>query len=493
MQRPRRTFLVVVGLVSVWAALGDPPTAGARGWVGKMPPNRTKIDSGRRNHVFYVGDPVKFKLDGVKLDRFEVRDYWGQMIDKGPATEQITVNATLPGWYKLYVYAQKPAPKKPKGELDSLLDDSKTPKPESTVKEAEPPPKTGPEPEELWGDAAGGTMFVIFRRDPHFPDMPGVEVGGGSNGVLDQVTRGVTGMGPQRYQLQCSNPDETIKGLDIDVAIDKQYYLGRDPQRKRALIRGLRQRYGRSGGCAQDRRALQVGRRVLGTAQRTELRVERRRFRDQGTQAVLRDRSRRRSATEGARSGRGGHWAAIAALDRRFPEGRRRQVSGRVLLPLLQRPQRRPDAGPQIDGFAHGPAREVWRRRTGKMADRTGLFCLHLRLVSAAIAGTLDDAGNDALRAIRAAQGAQSSVVRPQSRFLGFSDLVGERRQQLQSGGAADARLVGGVVRHSVRSAARFWPRGQQALPWQPVCRPRQARRGLHRAPAARTERCRSK
>ena len=216
--------------------LAGASTALAGGWVGKFPQNMVKPESGRRNHVFYVGEPVSFKLDGKRLDRFEVRDYWGQMIDKGPATEQINIKATLPGWYKLYVYAQKPVPKKPKGELDSLLDDAKQSKPESTVKEAEPPPKSGPPPEEIWGDSVGTTTFVIFRRDPHFPDMPGVEVSGGSNGVLDQVTRGVTGMGPQRYQMRPAKLEESIKGMVQDVAIDKQWYLGRDPQRKRSLM-----------------------------------------------------------------------------------------------------------------------------------------------------------------------------------------------------------------------------------------------------------------
>ncbi len=230
MLQPGRVWPIVSAALLFGFCLAGSHEAFAGGWVGKMPPNLAKIESGRRNHAFYVGDPVKFKLTGVKLDRFEVRDYWGQLIDKGPAADEIAIRATEPGWYKLYVYAQKPEPKKPKAELDTLLDNEKPKKVESTVKEAEPPPKTGPAPEELWGDSVGGTTFVILRRDPHFPEMPGVEVSGGSNGVLDQVTRGVTGMGPQRYQMRGSKAGETIKALDIDVAIDKQYYLGRDPR-----------------------------------------------------------------------------------------------------------------------------------------------------------------------------------------------------------------------------------------------------------------------
>jgi hypothetical protein len=206
----------------------------AAGWVGKFPPNSVTPVSDRRNHVFYVGEPVVFMLAGKRLDRYEVRDYWGTLIDQGPATDKITLKAQLPGWYKLYVYAQPKKPEKPKGELDSLLDDKKEAKPESTVKEAPAPAPKGPSPEELWGDIVGGTMFVIFRRDPHFPDMPNKEEPGGRGG--DEVARGVTGMGPQRHSVDTVKLDDSIKNLEFDVAIDKKWYLPYDPARKRSLM-----------------------------------------------------------------------------------------------------------------------------------------------------------------------------------------------------------------------------------------------------------------
>ena len=220
---------LAVSLTSLLA--GD---AQAGGWVNKSPTNLIKIDSGRRNNVFYVGDPVIFTLGGVKPGgRFEVRDYWGNLLDKGEATEKITIKATLPGWYKLYVWGKHPEPKDP---VNALLEDKKDDikKPDSILK-APDTKKAGPTDEEIWGDIVGGTTFCIFRHDTNFPEMPGKEVSG-SAGLGDEVVRGVTGMGPQRHHVEAGKPDETFKSLDVDVAIDKKWYLPYDPQRKRSLM-----------------------------------------------------------------------------------------------------------------------------------------------------------------------------------------------------------------------------------------------------------------
>lgn len=215
------------------------------GWTGKTPPDLARLDSGHRNNVFYVGEQVEFSVKAKNLDRYEVRDYWGEMVEEGTfekrpfdkfVTEKLPLKAKLPGWYKLYIYRQKPAPVKPKSELDSLLEDEEKEAPKAALEGAEPVKKTGPPPEEIWGDIIGGTMFVIFRRDEHFPEMPAADVSGGTQGPLDEVMRGVAGIGPQRHRADASKAEESIKDLDVNVAIDEKYYLPFDPVRKRSLF-----------------------------------------------------------------------------------------------------------------------------------------------------------------------------------------------------------------------------------------------------------------
>jgi hypothetical protein len=168
-------------------------------WTNARPPNLVSPESGKRNHVFYVGEPVTFTLKGDAAKRFEVRDYWGEIVDKDEvANGALRVKATLPGWYKLYLYG---APTK-----------------------------------EPWGDAVGGTTFVIFRKDAHFPDLPPVGASGGPDITMDEVMRGVTGMGPQRHHADADKPDETIKRLEASLAIDQKMYLPFDPARKRSLM-----------------------------------------------------------------------------------------------------------------------------------------------------------------------------------------------------------------------------------------------------------------
>ena len=201
-------LLYLLCLVSFIAAFGraaepdepiHPEPARTKGWLKKSPPDQVVPNSGKRNHVFYLGEPVTFKLGGAS-STYEVRNYWGALVDKGPAAAAVALNVKQPGWYKLYVYGKDTRPE--------------------------------------WGDVVGGTTFVIFRQNSNFPLLPGKDVVGGTYyPSMDEVMRGVIGMGPQRHAVQdASKPDETIKKLEGDFAIDKKYYLPFDPIRKRALM-----------------------------------------------------------------------------------------------------------------------------------------------------------------------------------------------------------------------------------------------------------------
>jgi len=195
MRRSLPAFLVALAC----ALCGNRPPADGGGWIAKGPPHPVAVESGKRNHVFYVGEPVAFTLKGNGATHFEVRDYWGELADKGEiAGGAFKVNAKQPGWYKLYLYGA---------------------------------PTTEP-----WADVLGGTTFVIFRKDAHFPDLPPVGTSGGPDATEDEVMRGVTGMGPQRHRAEADKPDETIKDLEAALAIDQKLYLPFDPARKRSLM-----------------------------------------------------------------------------------------------------------------------------------------------------------------------------------------------------------------------------------------------------------------
>ena len=193
--------LLAVGVAWRASAADDP--AGAKhlaperkhGW--SWTPNKDMVtpDCGRRNPLFYVGEPVAFKL-GPSAASYEVRDYWGRLVDQGPAGASVTLHVKQPGWYKLYVYGRS-----------------------ATA---------------AWGDVVGGTTLAIFRKDAHFPDLPPKGTPGG--GIGDEVLRGVTGMGPQRHSANADKPAESIKELEEAIAIDRAMYLPFDPLRKRALL-----------------------------------------------------------------------------------------------------------------------------------------------------------------------------------------------------------------------------------------------------------------
>ena len=78
-----------------------------RGFQWTANPQEVVPRSGKRNHLFYLGEAVTFEL-GPAAHRFEVRDYHGDVIDQGPVAKgaAITCRVTAPGWYKLYVYGK---------------------------------------------------------------------------------------------------------------------------------------------------------------------------------------------------------------------------------------------------------------------------------------------------------------------------------------------------------------------------------------------------
>lgn len=194
------------------------PKKKPKGWLWEArKEGAIRIESPKIHNCFFVGEPVEFKL-GPSAKTYEIRDYWGEIVDKGPAGEIIKPNVTQPGWYKLYVF--------------------------------------GEPYEKAWGDVVGGTMFSIFREDKRFPDLPSRAefkpasssrdgMGGG------QLMRAITGMGPQRHSAGASmepgKPDKdgkatpseverSIAGLKGVLEIDRTLYLPYDPIRKRKVM-----------------------------------------------------------------------------------------------------------------------------------------------------------------------------------------------------------------------------------------------------------------
>lgn len=180
---------------------GHPAPARIHNYQCAYPVSRVNPITNHRNNVFYVGQPVvfTFQWDQGQAKTYEVRDYYGQLILGGAAPApgtSLTLRIRQPGWYKLYVFGATNDP--------------------------------------TFGDSLGGTIFNVFRSDPNFPAMPGKEVVDPDPG-MDEVVRGVTGMGPQRLKVDdATNPDAAIAAVAPEVALDKQYYLPYDPVRNRS-------------------------------------------------------------------------------------------------------------------------------------------------------------------------------------------------------------------------------------------------------------------
>ena len=170
-------------------------TAAAAGWVSPQASGTVRLLSGKRSHIFYAGEPVRFTQKGGPAARYEVRDYYGSVVDRGAAPETVTLNVKVPGWYKLYLYGADGA-----------------------------------------AESVGGTMFAIFRNDPRFPPLPPSEEPSGDP-AQDVPTRSILGIGPERHAVpDAGKPDEAIARLQAGIDMEAKYYLPYDPVRKRVLL-----------------------------------------------------------------------------------------------------------------------------------------------------------------------------------------------------------------------------------------------------------------
>lgn len=90
-----------------------------------------------RNSVYLHDEAVTFALGGGSLvgSTYEVRDYYGDLIDSGPANDPLTIDNPGPGWYRLY------------------------------IKRAVEDP--------TWKFSQGSASFCVWTNDERFPDLPG--------------------------------------------------------------------------------------------------------------------------------------------------------------------------------------------------------------------------------------------------------------------------------------------------------------------------------
>lgn len=227
-------IILIVGIAQAGIAAGaskiEPPK---QGWLNNFPPDMVKVETGKRNPLFYVGEPIQFHLNGPPAARFEVRDFWGEIVDKGPAAVEISIKSQPPGWYKLYIFGKPMVePKKDKrtDEEKELAGDFS--KEKRAREEAE---QSAWQYRQWYGESVGGTIFVVIRDDPRFPRLPSANQYP-MPGTGDEVMRGVSGMGPQRHSVEATKPEESIKNLDAEIATDRALYLPFDPARHRVLM-----------------------------------------------------------------------------------------------------------------------------------------------------------------------------------------------------------------------------------------------------------------
>ena len=168
------------------------------GFLQQGPPNEVTLTSQNRDNVFYVGNPITLQLSGTAPGwTYEIRDYWGNLVEQGPAAQYIFPKVTDPGWYKVYI----------RGTVN----------------------------QQPWGYYVGATTFVIWRNNPNFPPMPSPSTWGG-NGLDDGVVRGIAAIGPDRHQVDCTSATNSIAIVSQAIAVDNQYYMGTDPVRPRKLL-----------------------------------------------------------------------------------------------------------------------------------------------------------------------------------------------------------------------------------------------------------------
>ncbi len=217
----------------------EDPKVPKRGFSLQSPADQVGVDCGKRNALFYLGEEIAFHLTASPAfksppwDRFEVRDYWGEIVEKGSLTaDAVTLKSQPPGWYKLYIFGKPVAdPGKQKTPEEKFLDGDKTTEKEDEARHA------AWQFRQWYGDAVGGTMFVVIRDQPNFPKLPAPK---GSypppGGEGDGVMRAVSGMGPRRHSANAAKPEESIKAMEAEIAVDRDLYLPGDPVRPRALL-----------------------------------------------------------------------------------------------------------------------------------------------------------------------------------------------------------------------------------------------------------------
>lgn len=180
----------------------------AGGWQFQTPPVVVTATTTHRSNIFYIGQPISFSLQGSGATTYQVRDYWGNIVDQGSVDTNIAVNVSAPGWYKLYLY--------------------------------------GTTAVASYGTAVGGTTFVILRDDPHFPALPdkslayGYGLGPKNDFAADAPTRGVLRMGPTRHYFFPSQASQFVPGKLDDISMAQQFYQANpDPVRPRDLMMNL--------------------------------------------------------------------------------------------------------------------------------------------------------------------------------------------------------------------------------------------------------------
>ncbi len=171
-------------------------------WSDQLPPQYVTATTAKRSNIFFAGETVSYALGTTGVSSYEIRDYYGTLVESGPhdvSSTTLAVSTSTLGWYKLYLYGSQ---------------DQGAP----------------------WHYTVGGSMFVVVRNNPNFPPLaaPGDPTGWYPDS--DDQLVGFIGRGPQRlYVLDASNPAQAIQQLDQDLAILKQNYLPYDPVRKRVL------------------------------------------------------------------------------------------------------------------------------------------------------------------------------------------------------------------------------------------------------------------
>ncbi|MEI6872213.1 MAG: hypothetical protein WCL08_08015, partial [Verrucomicrobiota bacterium] len=123
------------GWLPVAAALLAPCLPAQAAWQSQPPPVSVSVASNRRNHVFYKNDVVSFTLNKTGATKYEIRDYYGNVVEQGPVSGNVIAPAVRQlGWYKLnLIGADQGMP---------------------------------------FGTSVGSSMFCIIRDDANFPKMP---------------------------------------------------------------------------------------------------------------------------------------------------------------------------------------------------------------------------------------------------------------------------------------------------------------------------------